>query len=107
MHKLPPLNSLRYFLVAAQTLSFKEAADKLYVTQAAISQHIKTLESHLGRQLFVRGKLQVQLSEVGKRLLPDIQQGFECFSRGVGLLQDDPKPNMLNLTVIESLSSRC
>jgi len=52
LNKLPPLNSLRYFLVAAQTLSFKQTAEQLFVTQAAISQHmqaaisqhIKTLE---------------------------------------------------------------
>lgn len=106
MQKLPPLNSLRYFLVAAQSLSFKEAADRLFVTQAAISQHIKTLEAHLGRQLFVRGNRQVQLSEDGRRLLPDIQQGFECLSRGVARLQEDPAPNVLNITVIESFSSR-
>ena len=35
MRKLPPLNALRYFSVAAQTLSFKEAADQLFVTQAS------------------------------------------------------------------------
>jgi LysR family glycine cleavage system transcriptional activator len=106
MQKLPPLNSLRYFLVAAQTLSFKQAAARLYVTQAAISQHIKTLEEYLGRQLFLRGTRQVQLTDDGKRLLPDIQQGFDAFIRGVGKLQNDTNPNVLNITVIESLSSR-
>lgn len=106
MQKLPPLNSLRYFLVAAQSLSFKEAADKLYVTQAAISQHIKTLESHLGRQLFVRSNRQVQLSEDGRRLLPDVQQGFDALARGVACLQDDPQPNILNISMMQSFAFR-
>jgi LysR family glycine cleavage system transcriptional activator len=106
IHKLPPLNSLRYFLVAAKTLSFKQAAEQLFVTQAAISQHIKTLESHLGVQLFVRGTRQVQLTESGKRLAPFIQTGFESFSQGVALLAEDMNPNVLNVTVVESLSTR-
>jgi LysR family glycine cleavage system transcriptional activator len=106
MQKLPPLKSVRYCLVAAQALSFKEASEQLFVTQAAISQHIKILEEYLGRQLFLRGKRQVQLTEDGKRLLPDIQQGFDAFIRGVGRLQADTNANVLNITVIESFSSR-
>jgi LysR family glycine cleavage system transcriptional activator len=106
IHKLPPLNSLRYFLVAAKTLSFKQAAEQLFVTQAAISQHIKTLESHLGVQLFVRGTRQVQLTENGKRFAPFIQSGFESFTQGVALLAEDINPNVLNVTVVESLSTR-
>lgn len=106
MNKLPPLNSLRYFLAAAQTLSFKQAAQQLFVTQAAISQHIKTLESHLGVKLFIRATRQVKLTEEGQRLLPDIQAGFDSFSRGIGLLFDDVDPNVLNVTVVESLSTR-
>lgn len=106
MQKLPPLNALRYFLVAAKTLSFKQAAHELFVSQAAISQHIKTLESHLGVQLFVRGTRQVELSEHGKRLLPEIQAGFDCFHRGVSTLHQDNDPNVLNITVVESLSTR-
>ncbi|MGJ8682040.1 LysR substrate-binding domain-containing protein [Paraglaciecola sp.] len=106
IQKLPPLNSLRYFLVAAQTLSFKKTAEKLFVTQAAISQHIKVLEAHLGIQLFIRGTRQVQLTEQGRRLLPDIQAGFDSFTRGISLLYEDGNPNILNITVVESLSTR-
>lgn len=106
MTKLPPLNSLRYFLVAAQTLSFKQAAEQLFVTQAAISQHIKTLEIHLGVPLFIRGTRRVFLTEDGKRLLPYIQTGFAHFSEGVAHLTEDANPDVLNVTVVESLSTR-
>ncbi len=106
LNKLPPLNSLRYFLVAAQTLSFKQAAEELFVTQAAISQHIKTLESHLGVQLFIRGTRRVSLTEDGKRLMPHIQAGFDSFNKGVALLSEDANPDVLNVTVVESLSTR-
>jgi len=97
---------LRYFLVAAQTLSFKQAAEELFVTQAAISQHIKTLESHLGVQLFIRGTRRVSLTEDGKRLMPHIQAGFDSFNKGVALLSEDANPDVLNVTVVESLSTR-
>lgn len=106
MKKLPPLNSLRYFLVAAQALSFKQAAEQLFVTQAAISQHIKTLETHLGVQLFIRGTRRVSLTDDGKRLIPFIQAGFDNFNQGVALLTEDANPDVLNVTVVESLSIR-
>lgn len=106
MNRLPPLNSLRYFLVAAQTLSFKQAAEQLFVTQAAISQHIKTLETHLNVKLFIRGTRQVSLTEDGKRLIPYIQAGFDSFIKGITLLNEDANPDILNITVVESLSTR-
>jgi LysR family glycine cleavage system transcriptional activator len=106
MTKLPPLNSLRYFLVAAQTLSFKQAAAQLFVTQAAISQHIKTLETHLGRPLFIRGTRQVTLTADGIQLLPDIQLAFEALARGVGRFQNDPQSNILNVSVLQSFAFR-
>jgi hypothetical protein len=44
MERLPPLNALRVFQIAAEQESFKQASEKLHVTQAAISQQIKLLE---------------------------------------------------------------
>ena len=106
MNKLPPLNSLRYFLVAAQTLSFKQAAEQLFVTQAAISQHIKTLETHIGLPLFIRGTRRVILTDDGKRLLPYIQSGFDNLTKGIALLTQETNPDVLNVTIVESLSTR-
>lgn len=106
MQRLPPLNALRYFLVAAETLSFKQTAEQLYVTQAAISQHIRTLETHLGKKLFIRRNREVVLSEDGQRLLPFIRDGFTAFNDGVTALQTDPRPNILNITVVQSFASR-
>jgi LysR family transcriptional regulator, glycine cleavage system transcriptional activator len=106
MSQLPPLNSLRYFMVAAQTLSFKQAAEQLFVTQAAISQHIKSLESFLDTPLFVRHTRQVSLTEAGRLLLPEIELGFLAFQRGIGHIAKDQRPDSLNITVTESFSSR-
>lgn len=52
--RLPPLNALRAFEAAARHLSFTRAADELFVTQAAISHQVKSLEAWLGQPLFLR-----------------------------------------------------
>jgi LysR family glycine cleavage system transcriptional activator len=52
--RLPPLNALKAFESAARNLSFTRAADELFVTQAAVSHQIKTLESFLSTKLFLR-----------------------------------------------------
>ncbi|EKL1773803.1 LysR family transcriptional regulator, partial [Salmonella enterica] len=52
--RLPPLNALRVFDAAARHLSFTRAAEELFVTQAAVSHQIKSLEDFLGLKLFRR-----------------------------------------------------
>ena len=52
--RLPNLNQLRAFEAAARNESFKDAAEELHVTHAAISHQIKALEEDLGTQLFHR-----------------------------------------------------
>ena len=51
-YRLPPLNGLRAFEAAARHMSFKYAADELCVTAGAVSQHVKALETALGRSFF-------------------------------------------------------
>ena len=46
--KLPPLNWLRTFEVAARELNFTVAARELNMTQSAVSQQIRLLEDNLG-----------------------------------------------------------
>ena len=67
-----PLTSLKFFRAAAQNLSFKVAAEQLFVTQAAVSQQIKSLEKSLNVKLFERLNREVVLTESGQKLLPYI-----------------------------------
>ena len=48
------INQLRYFIGVAEYQSFTKAASRYYITQTAITQQIRALESHLGVQLFDR-----------------------------------------------------
>ncbi|MGY3232539.1 LysR family glycine cleavage system transcriptional activator [Luteibacter sp. HA06] len=54
MRRLPPLNALRVFEVAARTGSYAEAATELGVTHGAVSRHVAGLEQWLGQTLFVK-----------------------------------------------------
>ncbi|THF75169.1 MAG: LysR family transcriptional regulator, partial [Sulfitobacter sp. SK025] len=48
MSQLPPLNGLRAFDVAGRLLNFRAAADELGVTQGAVAQQVRQLETYLG-----------------------------------------------------------
>ncbi|WP_444994459.1 LysR substrate-binding domain-containing protein [Aliikangiella sp. IMCC44359] len=100
-----PLNGLRHFLWAAKLESFKQAATKLYVTEAAVSQQIRKLESILGFPLFVRGHQKVTLTTKGEQLLPYIESAFNNIDQGLDKINHDPEPNRINLTTFPSLAS--
>lgn len=64
------LRQLRYFVKAARTLNFSEAAKQLAITQSTLSQQIRQLETEMDTQLFRRDSHRVQLTEEGEALLP-------------------------------------
>ena len=76
MKRLPPLNALRVFCVAAKHLSFTQASLELFVTQAAVSHQIKLLEEHLGLKLFTRRNRNLFLTEEGQAYYHDIKDIF-------------------------------
>ncbi len=80
--RLPPLNSLRAFEAAARHLSFKEAAEELNVTPAAISQQIRALEDAVGTPLFRRLTRALALTEAGQAALPFLTEGFDLLDTG-------------------------
>ena len=55
MEKIPSLNWLRVFEAAARLESFARAAELLDISTSAVSQQIKSLETHFGAPLFERG----------------------------------------------------
>ncbi|HYN13601.1 MAG TPA: transcriptional regulator GcvA [Burkholderiales bacterium] len=83
IYRLPPLNALRVFEAAARHLSFKEAAQELNITQAAVSHQIKSLEEYLGVELFRRAGRGVVLTEAAKACMPKLREGFDALAAAV------------------------
>jgi DNA-binding transcriptional LysR family regulator len=67
------LTLARTFLEIISSRSFAQAAERLHVTQTAVSARVKTLEDLLGRQLFVRNKAGASLTPAGERFLRHAQ----------------------------------
>ena len=105
MKYLPPLKSLQFFLVAGQSKNFKQAAEQLNVTQAAVSQQIRLLEENLQAKLFERTNKQTMLTEKGRKLLPFMQRGFEELSGGIQVVTGDPNPQILRISTVHSFCS--
>nr|WP_040296839.1 LysR family transcriptional regulator [Alcanivorax hongdengensis] len=66
--------TLHAFMAVAETGSFSAAAERLYITQPAISKRIALLEQQLEARLFDRVGRQIQLTEAGRALLPRARQ---------------------------------
>ncbi|WP_214474643.1 LysR substrate-binding domain-containing protein [Mesorhizobium sp. dw_380] len=70
MDRLPPLNAIKTFEVAARAGSFTLAASELGVSSAAVSQQIRNLETWFGKQLFVRTGNRITLTDAGHAIYP-------------------------------------
>jgi len=62
------LQQIKYFLALADELHFWKTAEKVHITQSALSRQIQALESDLGIQLFERNKRNVKLTPAGEFL---------------------------------------
>ena len=78
----------KVFYYVATSLSFSEASKKLYISQSAVSQSIKTLEKKLGQTLFIRSTKRVPLTPAGSLLLKHVEPAMNRISRGESQLLD-------------------
>jgi DNA-binding transcriptional LysR family regulator len=65
------MRKLRYFVAVAEELNFGRAAARLHIAQPVLSRQIRSFESDLGVQLFVRDSRGTELTIAGKQLLDD------------------------------------
>lgn len=78
----------KVFYQVASTLSFSEASKKLYISQSAVSQSIKTLERKLEQPLFFRSTKKVQLTPAGQTLLKHVEPAVNLLQKGETQLLD-------------------
>jgi DNA-binding transcriptional LysR family regulator len=67
------MQQVRYFVALAHELNFTRAAEACNVTQPALTRAIQGLEAEFGGPLFHRDKTSTQLSELGRMMLPHVQ----------------------------------
>lgn len=72
---------LQYFLTVAREESITKAADTLNMTQPPLSRQLKDLENELGKQLFLRGKRKITLTEEGEILRKRAEEIVELMDK--------------------------
>ncbi|MGR3759403.1 LysR family transcriptional regulator [Roseobacteraceae bacterium NS-SX3] len=108
---LPPLDWLKVFEAAGRHGSFTAAAAELGTSQAAVSQRIRSLESWLGRQLFIRSARGVALTVDGESYLPLVNDALvalgeateSLFAHGQREVRIAALPSHLDLLLLPGL----
>lgn len=106
LRKLPPLNALRSFEVAARCRSFTKAAAELLVTPAAVGQQVRQLEDFMGVRLFRRENRVLVLTPAGEACLPGIREGFAQLAAAVSLAKPQTKAGRLTVSVAPSFAAK-
>lgn len=81
--RIPSLAALRAFEALARNGTLSSAARELNVTHAAIAQHLRALETHMGEKLAARDGQTLRLTETGDDLAQALAEGFGRITEGV------------------------
>lgn len=95
LNPTPSLNGLRAFEAASRHLNFRLAGLELGVTQGAVAQQIRALESELGLALFERLPRGLALTQNGQRYIVGVRRAFEMLADATRSL----RPETLHLTI--------
>ncbi|MBS2965795.1 LysR family transcriptional regulator [Actinocrinis puniceicyclus] len=78
---------LRYFVAVAEELHFTLAAQRLFISQPALSKQVRLLEKALGADLFARDRRGVRLTPAGEALLPHARRVLEAWAEARAALE--------------------
>ncbi|MFE3186390.1 LysR substrate-binding domain-containing protein [Streptomyces violascens] len=79
---------LRYFAAVAEELNFTRAAERLFVSQPALSKQIRMLEKQVGVRLFDRDRRAVRLTPAGEALLPHVLRTLAAWEAAEAAVED-------------------
>nr|WP_157336749.1 LysR family transcriptional regulator [Bradyrhizobium cajani] len=99
------MNALRAFEAAARHLSFTKAGLELRVSQAAVSQQVRTLERSLRVELFRRLTRGLALTEEGEALLPAISDAFGRINQVLDRFENGRVRETLMIGVVGTFAS--
>jgi LysR family glycine cleavage system transcriptional activator len=100
-----PLNSLRVFEAVARRRSMSAAARELHMTQGAVSQQVRRLESYLRIPLFRRGNTGVSLTPAGARLLAGATQALDSIAGALETARRAAARETIVISTVPSLAS--
>jgi len=103
---IPALKALKAFEASARLMSFTKAANELFVTQAAISHQIKSLEENIGVKLFKRFNRALQLTTEGQVYLLSIMESLEKLEKATRQLSNRNSKGMLNISLLPSFATK-
>ncbi|MFF2521035.1 LysR family transcriptional regulator [Streptomyces liangshanensis] len=95
---------LRYFVAVAEELGFTRAAERLFVSQPALSKQIRMLERQLGGALFERDRRTVRLTATGEALLPHARAVLAAWQAAAAAVEEARTAERRTLTIGMSTS---
>lgn len=104
------LNQLHYFITVAETENITKAAQKLYITQPALSRAIGRLEAEMGVKFFDRKTNALILNENGQIFLHYVSQGLDAINAGVHAVRERNTNRQLsisNYVFLDKFASFC
>jgi DNA-binding transcriptional LysR family regulator len=101
------LDQLRAFVAAAATGSFTRAASNMCLSQPALTMRIRQLETNLRLRLFDRNTRSVQLTRVGRDLLPVFQRLLASFDAAIASANDlaDKRNGVVRVATLPSFGA--
>ena len=100
------MNALRAFEAASRHLSVSKAAEELCVSQGAVSQQLRNLEDHLGRELFIRSPNSFTLSEDGETFAAVVQQSLQDIAHAAGEVAGEKAQRTLTISMSPNLAMK-
>ena len=101
------LGDVRAFVVIAELESFKQAAERLAVSQSALSRRVQKIEDHLGARLFDRSTRRVALTAIGREFVPLAHRMVGEFERSLGRIGDVIQKRTGVVTIASLMTVAC
>jgi len=99
---------LQLFASIARTMNFSRTAEQFYITQPAVSHHIKMLENSMGAKLVKRSSHEVSLTKEGEEFLPYVKQILEISTFAENRIQNmaEGRWGHIRIAALSSTSSQ-
>ena len=98
--------ALRQFLAVAETLSFRQAAEVLHMSQPPLSRAVRQMEARLGTPLFERNTQRVVLTPAGQRLLPYARRILQLIAQAQDAVAAQQLPARLRIGVTSAIEAQ-